>query len=165
MFDNQNQRLSNILQGMIALQLASNDTDTNPQDSTTMSSGENKRKRAAVKKEDEIEPPPAKRTRSATPTSSTEVPYKIDAHADEAAKPIPFGDGREYQAFWEEDQYIFEDRIVDFLYDVPGWGPNRVVPPEGEVEPVTIGGPVYDDEEELMFTMDDLFDFDRYYAS
>lgn len=162
---NQNQRLSNILQGLIALQLTANDTVNNPQDGTTTSSGEGKRKRAAIKKEDEIESPSAKRVRSSTPSSSTENPSKIDAHADEAGKPIPFADGREYQAVWEQDQYIVEDRIIDFLYDVPGWGPDRVVPPIGEVEPVIIGDQVYDDEEELMFTMDDLFDFDRYYAS
>lgn len=150
---------------MIALQLAANDTDNNSQDGTTVSSGENKRKRAVIKKEDEIEPPPAKRTRSATPSSSTEDPSKIDARADEAAKPIPFADGREYQAAWEHDRYIVEDRIIDLLYDVPGWGPNRVVPPVGEVEPVTISDQVYDVDEELVFTMDDLFDFNRYYAS
>lgn len=161
---NQNQRLSNIFQGLISQQLAANDTDNQPKDSKNMPRGENKRKRAATVEDDETEARPAKRTRSAPPSySSTKAPSTTKAHEDGAAKPILIAEGREYDPARDRDHYIVKDRLIDFLYDVPGWGPNRAVTPLSESY-FYIDDEFYNDDEDLMFTMDDLFDFDRYDA-
>lgn len=56
-----------------------------------------------------------------------------------------------------------EDRLLEFLHDVPGWGPRRVAP--SVVDSYHNVRPHFDeDDDDLQFPMDDLFDFDSYYT-
>ncbi|KAJ4414682.1 hypothetical protein N0V82_007796 [Gnomoniopsis sp. IMI 355080] len=165
----QNRRIFNVLQALMSQQTTTGDASKQSQEGAAASRNERKRKHTLNGEGDNTEASSSKQTCTTTASSRTKDLSNIAPHANEVAIPNRNASSNIIDGGRGRDEFELEDRLLGFLRNIPGWGPSREASPVVGASPFVdsshnAGGYFNAGDQDLEFTMDDLFDFDYYYA-
>lgn len=150
-------------------QMTTGDASKQNQEGAAAPRNESKRKRTLNGESHSTEAPSSRQTCTTTTSSCNKSLASIAPHANGVAIPKRNAIGNMNDGDRVRNEFEVEDRLLVFLRDISDWSSSQEASPVVDFPPdfdsCHNGGGLFNKgDKDLEFSMDDLFDFDYYYA-
>ncbi|KAJ4394704.1 hypothetical protein N0V93_003923 [Gnomoniopsis smithogilvyi] len=157
-------RLFSTLWALVIQQRITGGSSKKPQDGAAEAENESQRGEMVNGEGDNMQASSSQQTCTGTTSSSTVDLSSIVSHANGIVIPNHKANDTVNDGGRGRGAFALEDRLLDFLRNVPGWSPDRAASPSADSYHNAGGSFNESDDEELQFSMDDLVNCDHHYA-